>query len=91
MSRELVSSNEIFELAQRIFTLKNELMDLNAALNQRKASLLELWQDAKGAEFAEIITKIDSLNQEADAVLYTQIGQLQKYYENLLQAESLKM
>lgn len=91
MSQELVSSQEIFELAQRIFQLKNELADLNATLKQRRSSLMNLWQDAKGDEFAEIINKIDNLNTEADDVLYSQLEQLQQYYENLVRAENLQM
>lgn len=91
MSKELVSSQEIFELAQRIYQLKNELSDLNAILKQRRSGLLNLWQDAKGEEFAEIITKIDNLNTEADDVLYSQLEQLQQYYENLVRAENLQM
>ena len=91
MSKELVSSTEIFELAQRIYLLKNELAELNESLKQRKNNLMNLWQDAKGDEFFEIITQIDTLNQEADQVLYSQIEQLQQYYANLVKAENLQM
>jgi len=91
MSKELVSSQEIYNLAQQLHTLRSELADLNQTLQRRKDRILNLWEDKQGEAFAEIIKEINSINAEADDALYDQLEQLRNYYENLVQAENLKM
>lgn len=89
MPREVVTPDEIWNLAVALRTLQMELKSLNDDLLSKKRALSDLWPDEQGENFRNIIDDISNLNVEADLEVTEQLKKLKAYHENLTQAVAL--